>query len=71
MTKSNNNDALKRINNDYQELIRGVERCETEEFDPANVKDAIMRFSRLRERYLSEKTNLNTADGLCTIVRCL
>ena len=61
MTKSNNNDALKRINNDYQEFIRGVERCETEEFDPANVKDAIMRFSRLRERYLSEKTNLNTA----------
>ena len=62
MATSNNDDAFKRIENDYEDFMEGVKRCETEEFGPAKYKDAYERLSRLRDRYiLHEKTNLNTA----------
>jgi len=61
MPKSNNFAVLERIETDLEKFIRGVKRCETECLDPANFKDAIMRFSRLRERYFVEKSNLSAA----------
>jgi hypothetical protein len=54
--------ALKKIEAAFDEFIGGVERCKIESFDPANFKDAIMRFSRLRERYEHEKKNLKPSE---------
>jgi hypothetical protein len=56
-------DALKTIEECFQEFRRGIARCEAATaFDRADLLDAQNRLNRLRDRYVAKTNNLTTLE---------